>query len=711
LPNTTAFLNWKKKKHRNGFLRTSIEERIFRMWISTMSVQWIPAGSIPPRFLIFLPLLVLFAASPAHLAGQAAPPSAKNRSAMDSHFAAAQQAQRDKDYATAEQEYRAVLALAPDFAEVHMNLGLVYQLQDRSPEAMTEFRLAIKLKPALVGANFFLGVDYCKLGEGTKAIPYLKAALQAEPARPDIWLWLATAQEISGELQAEVQTLHRALKLQANDEDVLYLLGSAYERLGKQEVAHLDKIAPGSSRSEQLLAESYAASNEWPTAVIRFQNALAASPNRAGLHAELGEVLLRAGKVNQAIHEFDEELRLHPGNLRALVRRGEAALIRGNVDATLQDWEKALDMDGEQTERILGLRETGFGDSALEQLPDSTREKIQKLGEGLQNRNSPAAHLALAFLAEQNGNISQAAEESKLASSSAKEGMARRNCTEADVNLALQRGQFSKIVPCAAKVLTSRSSPELRIQVASALLEAGQSEGALKILDELPAGDGASVEAAYWRARCYEKLATAAYLQLYQADPNSYRLHQLMGDLEAARGDDGKAIEEYRAAIALKPSVPNLHYSLGHLLWKDLKVPEARTELEAELALNPRHAGALNDLGNTYLLEHQPDKALPYLLRALTADSGNPDIHRDLGTAYSELGDYRKAKDQFKLAISGDHDGSVHYKLARVYQALGEKEDAAREFALSTALNRASHDKLEKQTKRLGEVAKSAEEP
>jgi len=161
-------------------------------------------------------------------------------------------------------------------------------------------------------------------------------------------------------------------------------------------------------------------------------------------------------------------------------------------------------------------------------------------------------------------------------------------------------------------------------------------------------------------------LATAAYLQLYRADSNAHRMHQLMGDLEAAKGNDGKAIEEYRAAIALKPSLPNLHYSLGHLLWKDLKVPEARVELETELALNPRHAGALNDLGNTYLLEHQPNKALPYLERALAADSANSDIHRDLGTAYSELGDYRKAEEHFTIAVSSDRDGSVHYKLARV---------------------------------------------
>jgi len=676
-----------------------------------MSAQSITANMITFRFRILLLLLAMLTTPTLQLTGQTVPSRAARDSAIESHFAAAQQAQRDKEYATAEREYRTVLALAPDFAEVHMNLGLVYQLLDRSAEAMTEFLRALKFKPGLAGANFFLGVDYCKLGEGAKAIPYLKAALQTEPNRPDIWLWLATAQEISGELQPEVVTVRRALESQPKDVDLLYLLGHAYERLGKQEVAHLEKVAPGSSRSEQLLAESYATSNEWPSAVIHFQSALAASPNRAGLHVELGEVLLRAGKVNQAIREFDEELRRDPGNLHALVRRGEARLIQENVEAALQDWEKTIAIDVEQTERLLGLREAGFGDSALEQLTDATREKIQKLAGDLQDRNSPAAHLALAFLAEQNGNFSRAATEATLAASTARKDVADKTCTEADVDLALQHGQFSEVAPCVELALTSRTSAKLRIRVASALLEAGEYETALKTLEGLPAADRNSAEVSYWRARGYEKLATAAYLRLYQADPNSYRLHQLMGDLEAAKGDDGKAIEEYRAAIALRPSVSNLHYSLGHLLWKDLKVPEARVEFEAELALNPRHPGALNDLGDTYLLEHEPNKALPYLVRALAADSGNPDIHRDLGTAYSELGDYRKAEEHFKIAMSNDHDGSVHYKLARVYQALGEKENAAREFAFSTALNRESHDKLEKQTERLGEVTKSAEDP
>jgi len=633
-------------------------------------------------------------------------------SAIESHFAAAQKAQHDQHYATAEHEYQAVIAIAPDFAEVHMNLGLVYQLQDRPEQAMPEFLTALKLKPDLVGANFFLGIDYCRLGEGAKAIPYLNAAIQSDPNRIDTWLWLATAQEMTSQFEAEITTLNRVLETRPKDADALYRLGTAYEKLGKQEVARLQKAAPGSSRSEQLLAESYATSIEWPSAVIHYQNALADAPNQPGLHAELGEVFLHAGKVTKASEEFDAELKTDPRSLRALVRRGEARLIQGNVDGALQDWDKTLTLDPLQTERLLGLHEEGLGDASLQQPPDAGREAIQKLRIELQNRNTPASHLGLAFLAFQHGNLSDAAAEADKASAPVGgTSAAGINCNKTEIGQALDLERYSAVVPCAQKILASHTSSEFRIRAANALLDAGEYDLALKTLDTLQPGDRDSSEAAFWRARAYEKLAAASYLHLYQADPDSYRSHELAGDLEAAKNNDTKAIEEYRAAIALKPASPNLHYSLGHLLWKNLKVPEARAEFDAELALSPRHAGALDDLGDTYLLEHQPTKALAYLNRALAADPSNSDIHRDLGTAFAELGDYRKAEEHFKIAVADDHDGVVHYKLARVYQTLGEADNAAREFELSTELNRKSHERLEKQTERMSEITRSTEAP
>jgi len=427
---------------------------------------------------------------------QTAPQQPASDAEIESHFAAAQQAQRQQDYATAEKEYQTVIGLAPAFAEVHMNLGLVYQLQNRYPEAMAEFRRALKSKPSLTGANFFLGVDYCKMGEGPMAVTYLKTALKASPNQPEIWLWLATAQEISGDIDAEVATMRQALSLHSKDVDLLYLLGHAYERLGKQEVAHMEKIAPESFRKEQFLAESYAASNEWPSAVIHFQNAIATAPHQTGLHVELAEVLLHAGKVNQAAREFGEELQLNPQSLRALVRRGEIELIQGNTDVALKDWTQAIAIDEMQVERILGLRETGFGDSSSEQLPGDALAKIEPLSMELHNKNTQAARVALAFLAAQSGNLSQLTGDHNLAGSQAQEP-AGESCSEADMNRLLQQDRFSQIAFCAQAGLPSRISAELRIQIVNALLQAGDYEAALRTLDGLPATESKSLESSY----------------------------------------------------------------------------------------------------------------------------------------------------------------------------------------------------------------------
>jgi tetratricopeptide (TPR) repeat protein len=642
-------------------------------------------------------------------AGTRDPQTAKT-SSLESHFAAAQEAQKNQDYIAAEREYQAVLSIKPDFPEVHMNLGLLYQLQGRITQAMTQFRSALKLKPDLTGANFFLGVDYCKLGEGTKAIPYLKAAARVEPQRPDIWSWLATALEMAGRTQAEIQTIQQALLLHPNNVDLLYLLGHAYERLANEEIANLNRAAGSFPRAEQLLGENYSASAEWPLAVLHFQNALASSPTQLGLHAELGEVFLRTGRFKRAAQEFDEELALDPLSVRVLVRQGELALIRGEIDLALRKWMSAISVDEELAERVLGIKETGFGDAALELLPDSTREKVLYFRSKLNSRDDPAAHFALAFLAAQRGDSEEASRETALVASMLKRAPRLKTCSMESVQQALKQRKFSRIKSCARSVLTPRATPQFRIHLADAMLQVGEYPAALSALAFLPESERHSADLAFLRARCYEKLATAAYLRLHQSDANSYRMRQLMGDLHAAKDEDNAAIEEYRAAIAQKPELPNLHYSVGHLLWKSSKVSGAREELEAELKLNPHHAGALRDLGGTYLLENQPEKALRYLTDALAANRALPGIHRDLGTAYSELDQYEKAKAEFKLALSDDRDGSIHYKLARMYRALGEKDLAAREIALFEAMNEESHAKLEKQRARLAEIEGSVQD-
>src|ERR1700682_6825571 len=87
----------------------------------------------------FLAIGLLLGAGLCAIAGQTDSAQTESAPAVEAHFAAAQQAQKNNDYVTAEREYRAVLAIRPDFAEVHMNLGLVYQLHNQLSDARTAF--------------------------------------------------------------------------------------------------------------------------------------------------------------------------------------------------------------------------------------------------------------------------------------------------------------------------------------------------------------------------------------------------------------------------------------------------------------------------------------------------------------------------------------------------------------------------------------------
>jgi Tfp pilus assembly protein PilF len=73
-----------------------------------------------------------------------------------------------------------------------------------------------------------------------------------------------------------------------------------------------------------------------------------------------------------------------------------------------------------------------------------------------------------------------------------------------------------------------------------------------------------------------------------EAHPESYRVHQLAGEVFEAQGKSERAIKEYRLALQQNPRIPQLHYRCGQLLLQQAGADsqkEALQEFEAELAV------------------------------------------------------------------------------------------------------------------------------
>jgi len=624
-------------------------------------------------------------------------------------WAAAQQAQQQKDYATAEQEYHKVISLSPGFAEAYMNLGLVYELQSRRQDALAMFEKAVRLKPGLAGAQFFLGVDYCKLGDAKRATPHLEAAVRAKPDLPDAWSWLASAYQVTGRTSRQVSTLQAGLRANPHSIDLLYLLGQAYQQLGKDAVDRLQQKDSGSSFLTQLLAENYAASGYPSVALLHLEDALKASPTRAGLHVEMAEVLLHAGNLKRAEEEIAAELRVAPHSLRALVRLGEVKLLRGDVPAVLADWTQALALDPARCEAILGVREFGFGDTSQEKLTDELRGRLAGLRAQIESQAGPASRLALAFISTQEDTTPAVVSATGAGDSDSVKSVPP--CTVPQIQTWLAADLLQPVAACSTQMLKQPLPLDLRLEIGRALYETGLPERALAALDGLAPSQVDSPEAQFWKARCYKRLALAAYLRLFEVDPDSYRAHQVLGDMDEARGEDSKAIGEYEKALVKRPTLPNLHYQIGHLEWKVYKTQEARGQFQAELAVNPRHTGALFDMGSTYLQEHQADKALAYLKKVYDLDPEYPDLHDFMGIAYNQLNRYAEAEKELKIAAPSDKDGTVHYQLARVYLAMGKSAEAQRMFALSNQLRVVTHRNNEDRVQRIAAAEAALKQP
>lgn len=167
----------------------------------------------------------------------------------------------------------------------------------------------------------------------------------------------------------------------------------------------------------------------------------------------------------------------------------------------------------------------------------------------------------------------------------------------------------------------------------------------------------------------------------------------LAGEALDEMKDSTGAIQQFRAAIKVNTKEPNVHFGLGYLLWKLDRYEEAGNEFEAELANVPDHVLALAYLGDVKMKLQDPDSARPILEKVLAIDPGLELAHLDLGILYFDAGRRDEALRQLIAAEKVDpEDVSVHWRLARIYQAMGKKDEAKVEFVKTRNLHKTTDE-------------------
>ncbi len=202
----------------------------------------------------------------------------------------------------------------------------------------------------------------------------------------------------------------------------------------------------------------------------------------------------------------------------------------------------------------------------------------------------------------------------------------------------------------------------------------------------------AALARSYLYNRQYDK-AKAEFQTMLARDPDSPGVHMLLAQADDAVNRTSDAIAELRAALA-RGFVPNAHFGIGYIYWRDHRYAEAAAEFRQELESAPGNAQALAYLGDIELKDQNPE-ARPHLLRAASLDDSIRIAQLDLGILDTGAGRLDDATRYLKRAIALDPTAAdAHYRLARIYQQTGKPAAARAELAAVTRLHQQRHEDL-----------------
>jgi tetratricopeptide (TPR) repeat protein len=258
----------------------------------------------------------------------------------------AEDALDQKDYATAEKLLGTLTARDPQAYRAWFDLGFVYTSQGRADESVAAYRKAVAAKPDVFESNLNLGLMLAR-AHNQEAETFLRAATRLKPTdKADeglgrAWLSLAHVLEAS-KLEESVNAYREALQLQPNTPDTHLALGSVLERQndskGAEEqyqraLALASAVSDGSSQeiagqAVTALANLYMLEERFPEAEAMLRKLAAASSGDAILHLQLGRVLRKEGKYDEASSEMEAGIKLAPNDSSALRDLADLDLLR-----------------------------------------------------------------------------------------------------------------------------------------------------------------------------------------------------------------------------------------------------------------------------------------------------------------------------------------------------------------------------------------------
>jgi tetratricopeptide (TPR) repeat protein len=521
-----------------------------------------------------------------------------------------------------------VLRENPQAPENHIGLGQAFQYRGDFQQAEAEYKMALRFdqanaiakrlmagipeakRQAAINKNINAGVDLQARKQYDLAIGQYTEAFKQDPKNVDVIVNIGTAYQAKGDYDNAIAFYQKAQAIQPSN--VLAAQGIKASNAEKQE-----KMLQAAGKAGQELF----AAKKYPEALAAYQKVAQVHPEDPENHFNIGAVMQAMGRIDDALTEYRQAIRLdkennkrYPEALEAAVKAKAEPIIAKAFEAyKANDFTKAIDL----YTQAIGLQSKNVS-------------LYYNLAGALYSReNYPEAQKAYekALELDPKGQVDDlwlvGAIQEHLGDGYAAMNTYRKYVTQAP------NGKFIAMAKDRLEALTKNPNDKVKIKNRAELAAIASATDAYK------AGTAA------YREKKYDE-ALAVYNKAFAAVPKEPAYAYAVGTAYHAKLDFDNAMSWYNKAAEIlktqsKPD-PQLVKDIPAAL---AKAVADKAEPIAKAAVEKQNAGDLPG-------------AIALYNRALQLIPNNAALWTNLGSAYQNTDDFAKARDAYQKALDLD---------------------------------------------------------
>ena len=184
--------------------------------------------------------------------------------------------------------------------------------------------------------------------------------------------------------------------------------------------------------------------------------------------------------------------------------------------------------------------------------------------------------------------------------------------------------------------------------------------------------------------------AIQRYLRQSKLQPNSAKIHTVLGNLYARKAKWQYAIACYRKAIDLNPRFAKAHLNFARTLFKLGKQQEFVREMQIALSLQPKIGSALDRfyLANALVNQSKTQQAIGFYYKTIVLNPKFAQAYHRLAEVLSQQNKHQQAIEFLQQGLyHNPDDAESHFFLGQQFEALQDWDSAVKTYSKTLQLD------------------------